>query len=161
LIEKCLIHIYDIPEPDLVRLLKFFLTDAKEDSLKKYVEGKQKLNPKERVLLPGDGPSDFFLYLITSAPRNDIFLQTSVKSLTFTEVMVSCPCFLSFFFPSFCLVFLFLRLFLLSRMITSNISPPTGPPAILEEDGAKALGESVRDVEGAGCDEDSHVCAGA
>jgi len=89
LIEKCLIHIYDIPEPDLVRLLKFFLTDAKEDSLKKYVERKEKQNPQERVLLPGDGPSDFFLYLITSAPRNDIFLQTSVKSLTFTEVMVS------------------------------------------------------------------------
>jgi len=87
LIEKCLIHIYDIPEPDLVRLLKFFLTEAKEETIKKFVEDKEEKGAK--VLLEGDSPRDFFLYLITSAPRNDIFLQTSVKSLTFSEVIVS------------------------------------------------------------------------
>jgi len=83
LIEKSLIHIVDIPEPDLVRLIKYFISEVQESDIQDFLDKKQTKN----LIFDGDSPKRFFLYLITSAPRNDIFLQGSLKALKAEEVL--------------------------------------------------------------------------
>lgn len=82
-----LLNVHDIAEPQLAQILKFILSEVDTKTLSVFVENLQKTEID--VIFEGDHPRDYFLYLIVSAPRNDIFLESCVKSLSFEEVVAT------------------------------------------------------------------------
>ncbi|ORX97665.1 hypothetical protein K493DRAFT_314002 [Basidiobolus meristosporus CBS 931.73] len=76
LIELALTHLHDIPEDDSVALIK--------DQLQELLSSTE--DEAEIPEIPRDSNAIRLLSLVISAPRNDIFMQNSLKKLTVQEV---------------------------------------------------------------------------
>eukprot|EP00696_Hemimastix_kukwesjijk_P001383 gnl/Hemi2/11754_TR4034_c0_g1_i1.p1 gnl/Hemi2/11754_TR4034_c0_g1~~gnl/Hemi2/11754_TR4034_c0_g1_i1.p1 ORF type:complete len:739 (+),score=187.30 gnl/Hemi2/11754_TR4034_c0_g1_i1:83-2299(+) len=81
LLEAVLMHVHDIPEEELVGLINYFIGLKDSQALKDYIGNRQ-------VAPAVDLPLDFFLMLIVSAPRNDVFLLSFLKRLSLSEVII-------------------------------------------------------------------------
>ncbi|KJE98207.1 hypothetical protein CAOG_008205 [Capsaspora owczarzaki ATCC 30864] len=87
LLELVLLHVHDLSETALVSLLRFFLEEADESVLLAYAaekvdrKGLQFAASVKHVI-------DLFLFLIISAPRNDIYMQQELRSLGHNLVVI-------------------------------------------------------------------------
>ncbi|KAK9721540.1 hypothetical protein K7432_003346 [Basidiobolus ranarum] len=76
LVELSLTHLHDIPEDDSVALIK--------DQLQEILSSTE--DESEIPEIPQDSNAARLLSLVISAPRNDIFMQNSLRKLTVQEV---------------------------------------------------------------------------
>eukprot|EP00742_Colponemidia_sp_Colp-10_P005370 GILJ01005738.1.p1 GENE.GILJ01005738.1~~GILJ01005738.1.p1 ORF type:complete len:779 (+),score=141.39 GILJ01005738.1:83-2338(+) len=93
LLEMVLTHVHDIDESNLVKLLRFFLSGMETSLAEEHIKGKAKEREADPmtiggIQLEGDTANEAFLYLVLSAPRNDVFLHTALSSLTLQETKV-------------------------------------------------------------------------
>jgi hypothetical protein len=84
-LEDVLIHVHDLPDHNLVKILQFIVSQADPVELTHYVREKEK-REHTRYLLQDQSGQDHFLDLILSSPRNHVFLTRDLKVLSSSEI---------------------------------------------------------------------------
>ena len=78
-----IIHVSDIPEKDLVYLLKYLISNFSSSSLEQSISNHSPTPPKKEKKKPS---IEVFFALIICAPRNDSKMMEALKSLNEDEL---------------------------------------------------------------------------
>ena len=84
LLDCCLMCVHDIPESQLLHILQHGLSGAADDELAKYAAARE-AETGLPAALEGDAARDAFLYLVLSAPRNDVFMDAYLRNLDYKQ----------------------------------------------------------------------------
>lgn len=98
LLELALLHLADIDERSIVRLLRFFIHQSDDDQLRQYVDskhkpakpavGKRKKTDPAMENQDAAKPTERFLVALLALPTNAVFLHHAIRELHLSDVLL-------------------------------------------------------------------------
>ncbi|CAI5734994.1 unnamed protein product [Hyaloperonospora brassicae] len=88
LLECAIVHLIDIDERSLVRLLKYFIRKSSESSFIQFVEQQVQAQPEQSDAVDAAVACERFAVALLGLPTNDVFLHRAIRELQLEEVLL-------------------------------------------------------------------------
>ncbi|POM71392.1 Hypothetical protein PHPALM_12051 [Phytophthora palmivora] len=88
LLECAIVHLIDIDERSIVRLLKYFIRKSSNSALIDFVTKQVKIQNKKAAKVDGTAACERFAVALLGLPTNGVFLHRAIRELELEEVLL-------------------------------------------------------------------------
>ncbi|KAG7397951.1 hypothetical protein PHYBOEH_011880 [Phytophthora boehmeriae] len=88
LLECAIVHLVDIDERSIVRLVKYFIRKSSDSAFVEYVTKKVKAQNKKAGEVDGSAACERFAVALLGLPTNSVFLHHAIRELELEEVLL-------------------------------------------------------------------------
>ncbi|KAF4317098.1 hypothetical protein BBO99_00008217 [Phytophthora kernoviae] len=88
LLECAIVHLIDIDERSIVRLVKYFIRKSSDSAFVEFVTKKVKAQNKKAGKIDGSAACERFVVALLGLPTNSVFLHHAIRELELEEVLL-------------------------------------------------------------------------